>query len=79
LLSFENLDRASPELWSQQLPGLNEYTTKTPNRLTASTHQTKFLSSDKSTNNTSCEWMKDLGKDDIALLNGTCLIKSLSY
>jgi hypothetical protein len=72
LLSFENLDRASPELWPQQLPGLNEYSSKTPNKTVGTINQTKHLSTDKNTNNNNntCEWMKDLSKDDIALLNG---------
>lgn len=77
MLSFENLDRASPELWPQQLPGLNEYSSKTPNKLNTTINQ-KLVSTDKNANNNTCEWMKDLGKDDIALLNGTCFILSIS-
>jgi hypothetical protein len=73
-LSFENLDRASPELWPQPLPGLNEFSSKTPNKLNTAINQTKLLSTDKNANNNTCEWMKDLGKDDIALLNGTYII-----
>ncbi|XP_053406060.1 protein lin-52 homolog [Mercenaria mercenaria] len=53
LLSFEKLDRASPDLWPEQIPGVSEYAAdKLPSSRT----------------NSPPKWMADLENDDINLL-----------
>ncbi|XP_041354703.1 protein lin-52 homolog isoform X2 [Gigantopelta aegis] len=53
LLSLEKLDRASPDLWPEQIPGVSEFAaSRSP--LSASSSPPK--------------WLADLGNDDIDLL-----------
>ncbi|XP_052275499.1 protein lin-52 homolog isoform X2 [Dreissena polymorpha] len=52
LLSFEKLDRASPDLWPEQIPGVSEFAAE------------KMLSRDGSPP----KWMADLENEDINLL-----------
>ncbi|XP_013388902.1 protein lin-52 homolog isoform X2 [Lingula anatina] len=53
LLSFERLDRASPDLWPEQIPGVLEFAA---------------VKSPGSGSNTPAKWMADLEKDDIDML-----------
>ncbi|XP_061824958.1 protein lin-52 homolog [Nerophis lumbriciformis] len=52
LLSFENLDRASPDLWPEQLPGVAEFATSCKNPITDSPPK----------------WMAELESEDIEML-----------
>jgi len=55
LLSFERLDRASPDLWPEQMPGVSDFAT--------------FRTSPYSSLNSSPpKWMADLEKDDVDML-----------
>ncbi|XP_066282836.1 protein lin-52 homolog isoform X3 [Branchiostoma lanceolatum] len=53
LLSLERLDRASPELWPEQIPGVSEFAYKSP--LAGSASATP-------------KWVQELEKDDIDML-----------
>lgn len=53
MISFEKLDRASPDLWPEQIPGVAEFAAE---RLPSSG------------NNSPPKWMADLENDDINLL-----------
>ncbi|KAM4723326.1 protein lin-52 homolog isoform 3-T3 [Anableps anableps] len=52
LLSFENLDRASPDLWPEQLPGVAEFAASYKNPIT----------------NSPPKWMAELESEDIEML-----------
>uniref|UniRef100_A0A8C4ZZP0 Protein lin-52 homolog n=1 Tax=Gadus morhua TaxID=8049 RepID=A0A8C4ZZP0_GADMO len=52
LLSFEKLDRASPDLWPEQLPGVAEFAASCKNPITDSPPK----------------WMAELENDDIDML-----------
>ncbi|CAM9505858.1 unnamed protein product [Lampetra fluviatilis] len=52
LLSFEKLDRSSPELWPEQIPGVAEF---------AASFKSPIASSPP-------KWMADLEKDDLDML-----------
>lgn len=53
LMSFENLDRASPDLWPEKIPGVTEF---------------EVEQKAKSKTNGTPKWLADLEKDDISLL-----------
>ncbi|KAK3755399.1 hypothetical protein RRG08_026124 [Elysia crispata] len=53
LMSFENLDRASPELWPEKIPGVTEF--EVEQKAKGKTSGTP-------------KWLADLEKDDINLL-----------
>lgn len=55
LRALERLDRSSPDLWPEQIPGVNQYIPTTPGTNTSSPGM-------------SGEWMHELGKDDMELL-----------
>ncbi|XP_072129807.1 protein lin-52 homolog isoform X3 [Mobula birostris] len=52
LLSFEKLDRASPDLWPEQMPGVAEFAASFKSPITSSPPK----------------WMAELEKDDIDML-----------
>uniref|UniRef100_A0A671NAW6 Protein lin-52 homolog n=1 Tax=Sinocyclocheilus anshuiensis TaxID=1608454 RepID=A0A671NAW6_9TELE len=52
LLSFEKLDRASPDLWPEQLPGVSEFAASFKNPIT----------------NSPPKWMAELESEDIEML-----------
>ncbi|XP_034015646.1 protein lin-52 homolog [Thalassophryne amazonica] len=52
LLSFENLDRTSPDLWPEQLPGVAEFAASCKTPIT----------------NSPPKWMADLESEDIEML-----------
>ncbi|XP_014466781.1 protein lin-52 homolog isoform X5 [Alligator mississippiensis] len=52
LLSFEKLDRASPDLWPEQLPGVAEFAASFKSPITSSPPK----------------WMAELENDDIDML-----------
>uniref|UniRef100_A0A3B4B524 Protein lin-52 homolog n=2 Tax=Oxudercinae TaxID=497678 RepID=A0A3B4B524_9GOBI len=52
LLSFEKLDRASPDLWPEQLPGVVEFAASCKNSIT----------------NSPPKWMAELENEDIEML-----------
>nr|XP_061798252.1 protein lin-52 homolog [Nerophis lumbriciformis] len=52
LLSFEKLDRASPDLWPEQLPGVAEFAASCKNPIT----------------NSPPKWMAELESEDIEML-----------
>ncbi|TNN36397.1 Protein lin-52 [Liparis tanakae] len=52
LLSFEKLDRASPDLWPEQLPGVAEFAASCKNPI----------------NNSPPKWMAELESEDIEML-----------
>ncbi|XP_034531851.1 protein lin-52 homolog [Notolabrus celidotus] len=52
LLSFEKLDRASPDLWPEQLPGVSEFAASCKNPIT----------------NSPPKWMAELESEDIEML-----------
>ncbi|XP_022068161.1 protein lin-52 homolog [Acanthochromis polyacanthus] len=52
LLSFEKLDRASPDLWPEQLPGVAEFAASCKNPIT----------------NSPPKWMAELENEDIEML-----------
>uniref|UniRef100_A0A8C8DRN7 Protein lin-52 homolog n=1 Tax=Oryzias sinensis TaxID=183150 RepID=A0A8C8DRN7_9TELE len=54
LLSFEKLDRASPDLWPEQLPGVAEFAATCKNPITTSPPK----------------WMAELESEDIEMLKG---------
>ncbi|XP_013909503.1 PREDICTED: protein lin-52 homolog [Thamnophis sirtalis] len=54
LLSFEKLDRASPDLWPEQLPGVAEFAASFKSPITSSPPK----------------WMAELENDDIDMLRG---------
>ncbi|XP_064623215.1 protein lin-52 homolog isoform X4 [Lineus longissimus] len=53
LLSFERLDRASPDLWPEQIPGVSEFAA---------------LKHGKIAPHTPPKWMAELEKDDVDML-----------
>ncbi|KAM6444832.1 protein lin-52 homolog isoform 4-T4 [Rhynochetos jubatus] len=57
LLSFEKLDRASPDLWPEQLPGVAEFAASFKSPITSSPPK----------------WMAELENDDIDMLKVTSL------
>uniref|UniRef100_A0AAQ4QDG0 Protein lin-52 homolog n=2 Tax=Gasterosteus aculeatus aculeatus TaxID=481459 RepID=A0AAQ4QDG0_GASAC len=52
LLSFEKLDRASPDLWPERLPGVSEFAASCKNPI----------------NNSPPKWMAELESEDIEML-----------
>ncbi|XP_065797594.1 protein lin-52 homolog isoform X6 [Muntiacus reevesi] len=52
LLSFEKLDRASPDLWPEQLPGVAEFAASFKSPITSSPPK----------------WMAEIERDDIDML-----------
>ena len=52
LLSFEKLDRASPDLWPEQIPGVSDFVTGSPIAGPSSPPR----------------WLADLEKDDLDML-----------
>ncbi|XP_029315797.1 protein lin-52 homolog isoform X1 [Cottoperca gobio] len=52
LISFEKLDRASPDLWPEQLPGVAEFAASCKNPI----------------NNSPPKWMAELESEDIEML-----------
>ncbi|XP_031808393.1 protein lin-52 homolog isoform X1 [Sarcophilus harrisii] len=56
LLSFEKLDRASPDLWPEQLPGVAEFAASFKSPITSSPPK----------------WMAELEHDDIDMLKADC-------
>ncbi|XP_034164276.1 protein lin-52 homolog isoform X1 [Pangasianodon hypophthalmus] len=52
LLSYEKLDRASPDLWPEQLPGVSEFAATFKNPIT----------------NSPPKWMAELESEDIEML-----------
>ncbi|GFS29374.1 protein lin-52 homolog [Nephila pilipes] len=57
LLSREQLDRSSPELWPEQIPGVSKFASLTMN------HEEPKPSLQP-------EWLKDLDHEDISVLQG---------
>ncbi|GFY16594.1 protein lin-52 homolog [Trichonephila clavipes] len=57
LLSREELDRSSPELWPEQIPGVSKFASLTMN------HQEPKPSQQP-------EWLKNLDHEDISVLHG---------
>ncbi|XP_054153723.1 protein lin-52 homolog [Oppia nitens] len=57
LLSEERLDRASPDLWPEQIPGVTEFLANSSPPLFDQKSQTS-------------EWLTDLDPDDINMLHG---------
>jgi len=55
LRALERLDRSSPDLWPEQIPGFNQFIPNTPG-------------TNASSPGLSGEWMHELGKDDMELL-----------
>uniref|UniRef100_A0A8C4QN58 Protein lin-52 homolog n=1 Tax=Eptatretus burgeri TaxID=7764 RepID=A0A8C4QN58_EPTBU len=55
LLSFEKLDRASPDLWPEQIPGVSEFAASFNSPITSSPPK----------------WLADLEKEDIDMLQGS--------
>ncbi|XP_066884204.1 protein lin-52 homolog isoform X4 [Kogia breviceps] len=55
LLSFEKLDRASPDLWPEQLPGVAEFAASFKSPITSSPPK----------------WMAEIERDDIDMLKGS--------
>ncbi|XP_023234546.1 protein lin-52 homolog isoform X2 [Centruroides sculpturatus] len=56
LLSQEKLDRTSPELWPEQIPGVLEFVA--------------IASPTTSVDNNQPEWLKDLDQEDVNMLQG---------
>jgi len=55
LLALERLDRSSPDLWPEQIPGVHQFIPNTPSISTSSP-------------GIGGEWMHELGKEDMELL-----------
>jgi hypothetical protein len=55
LLALERLDRSSPDLWPEQIPGVHQFIPNTPSINTSSP-------------GIGGEWMHELGKEDMELL-----------
>ncbi|KAG9481659.1 hypothetical protein GDO78_010742 [Eleutherodactylus coqui] len=58
LLSFEKLDRASPDLWPEQLPGVAEF---------AASFKSPIASSPP-------KWMAELERDDMDMMKGNAAL-----
>ncbi|XP_054710362.1 protein lin-52 homolog [Uloborus diversus] len=56
LLSSENLDRSSPELWPEQIPGVSKFVSLSLGSCADKPSQ--------------AEWLKDLDHEDISILQG---------
>ncbi|KAJ6661319.1 hypothetical protein lerEdw1_015457 [Lerista edwardsae] len=66
LLSFEKLDRASPDLWPEQLPGVAEFAASFKSVIILFVFQQPITSSPP-------KWMAELENDDIDMLKGESL------
>ncbi|XP_064623213.1 protein lin-52 homolog isoform X2 [Lineus longissimus] len=67
LLSFERLDRASPDLWPEQIPGVSEFAALKHIKK-EDTYGIGYKSKGKIAPHTPPKWMAELEKDDVDML-----------